>query len=254
MSRVEQDLMRRDHEAELERVRFSMMAQQRDADETLSRKTAECDGLSLGLGDVLARELTLRNQMEALRHRLAISDENLMLARSSLNGFADLGAKMKSIEVELEGARGRAYKLQVQNTQLEQKMNSDTREFDKANSNAKILESKINQLEADLASSREQLHSTEQLLVSAQRSLELTEGRCSSTHQQYESTKEKLDVCNKTLENERAIMQNLKDTLTLDVYRSLGATYQSMGAFLSAVGQPQISDNDGGTALKRESD
>ncbi|CAE6458212.1 unnamed protein product [Rhizoctonia solani] len=253
ISRLEQDLMRRDHQTELERVRLEITSQKNAAEEALSRKTAEYDTVFSGFKDVLARELALTSDMNHLREKLATSDENLRLTQSSLDEFANFGGKVKALELELEGARSRAYKLQVQNAQLEQNMNMATTELHKANSKAKQLESKVKQLEVDLVSSREKLGSTEQSLASTQRSLESMEEKCSSTYRQYESTKEKLGTCKETLENERMIMRNLKDTLTLDVYRSLGATHQSLGAFLSAIGQPPISE-EGNVLPKKESD
>ncbi|KAH7340187.1 hypothetical protein B0J17DRAFT_650262 [Rhizoctonia solani] len=149
---------------------------------------------------------------------------------------------VKVIERELEETREREHKLRLQKSHLEVelgKANLGATQPDEANA-------EIHQLKSDLASAQEELGST-------QRSLESLERKYSSTRRKYENCKEKLGTYKTRLENERTIVKKLQETLTPAAYKSLGATHETLGAFLSAMGLPPI--NDEGTAgPKEESD
>jgi hypothetical protein len=84
-------------------------------------------------------------------------------------------------------------------------------------------------------------------------SLDHKERKYSSARRKYESTKERLSVYKSRLENEQTLVKRLKETLTPDMYRSLGSTYATLGAFLSAVGLPQIKEENN-QMPKEESD
>jgi chromosome segregation ATPase len=135
------------------------------------------------------------------------------------------------LEQELGEIRDRENKHHLQKSHLELQLEK--------------AKAEIGELKSDLASTQEKLDST-------QSSLELLERKYSSARRKYGASKEKLGAYKTRLENERSIVKKLQDTLTPAAYKSLGATHETLGEFLSAMGLPSL--GGGTSSLKEESD
>ncbi|CAE6439575.1 unnamed protein product [Rhizoctonia solani] len=209
------------HQAE-QQARREAMAQKSAAEAAKSRAEVEQMRLKSELEGIISQKSTLPREQDGPEH-----------PRS--------GEHAKVTERELEDAREREQKLRLQKSHLEselEKANSGRTQPDEA-------KAEIDQLKSDLASAREELGAT-------QRSLESLERKYSSTRRKYENCKEKLGTYKTRLENERTIVKKLQETLTPAAYKSLGATHETLGAFLSAMGLPPINEETAGP--KEESD
>ncbi|CAE7077688.1 unnamed protein product [Rhizoctonia solani] len=102
----------------------------------------------------------------------------------------------------------------------------------------------IRQLQSNLERSKVDLTSTAEQLAFTKRSLELMEREHALTIKDYESAKERLEIYKQRLESEQTLALKLKDTLIPGVYRSLGATQESLNALMSAIGLPPTSKSD----------
>ncbi|CUA67886.1 hypothetical protein RSOLAG22IIIB_13554 [Rhizoctonia solani] len=253
MSALEKGLLQAARQAEQHALREAV-SQKSAADAVLSRQEVEQGWLRSELETASARESALSNDVNVLRGQLTISEGKLLLAQLSVKQLVNLSERIKALEMELEKAQSRSQKLQLQNSRLEQQIaNPDTTELDGTKAKAQQLEDTVKRLESDLTASHEQLESAKKSLESMQRSLESVQEKYSSTRGQYESAKAKLGMYKSRLENEQTIVQQLKDTFTPEVYRSLGATYETLGAFLSITGLPPI-DGEEHAGPKKELD
>ncbi|CAE6457620.1 unnamed protein product [Rhizoctonia solani] len=244
MALSEQSVVRLAHQTE-QNARREATAQKSAAEAELSRKGVEQGQLRVELNGVLTRESVLLKDNHTLRKLLAFAEGELKLVRSSLDDSEKCMQRVKTLESQLEEVQNRAHKLQLQNARLEQQQkHANTTELD-VKEKLKKSDSEVKHLRADLASTQEQLEA-------ARASLESTEQKCSSARRMYENTKEKLGTYKERLESEETIVHKLKGTLTPEVYRSLGATYEALGGFLSVVGLPPLCE--GGVAPKKESD
>ncbi|KAL5635266.1 hypothetical protein ACGC1H_003083 [Rhizoctonia solani] len=238
MALSEQSVARLAHQTE-QNARREATAQKSAAEAELSRKGVEQGQLRVELNGALTRESTLRKL-------LALTEGELKLVRSSLDESEKCKQRIKTLELQLEEVRHGAHKLQLQNSHLEQQQKrANAAELDDAKEKLKKSDSEVKHLRADLASTQEQLEA-------ARMSLESMEHKCSSAHQMYESAQEKLGTYKERLESEETIVHKLKGTLTPEVYRSLGATYEALGGFLSVVGLPPLCE--GNLEPKKESD
>ncbi|CAE6420115.1 hypothetical protein ACGC1H_004859 [Rhizoctonia solani] len=214
------------HQAE-QQARREAMAQKSAAEAAQSRAEAE--------------QMRLRSELENAIPPNSIPSregENLEPQRSAEN--ADV------LERDLEETRNREHKLQLRRSHLESELES---ELEKASLGATPLDkanAEIDRLKSELALAQEQLGST-------QRSLESLERKYSSTRRKYEISKEKLGTYKNRLENERSIVRKLQETLTPAAYKSLGATHETLGEFLSAMGLPPV-DDEGNVGPKEEYD
>ncbi|KDN35910.1 hypothetical protein RSAG8_11218, partial [Rhizoctonia solani AG-8 WAC10335] len=212
-------------------------------DAALAQGEAEKRRLHIELEDALSHKSNLSNDVNALRGQLAAAEEKLRQARSCPD---ESGERVKALKQELEEAQDRAGKLLLQKSYLEQQKDAATTELNDAKEKLQKSMSEVELLKVDLASAKEQLKAT-------QTSLESMEQKYSSTHRMYETIKTKLGMYKSRNENEQMTIQKLKDTLTPEVYKSLGATYETLGAFLSITGLPPI-DEEGHLGPKKESD
>ncbi|CAE6458223.1 unnamed protein product [Rhizoctonia solani] len=246
MALSEQDVVRIARQAE-QNARREAMAQKSAAEASLARKEAEYSRLRAELEEALSRESVLLSDVKMLRGDLAKAEEGLRTAQSSLDESQKTSEQIKFLKQELEEARDRAHKLQLQKLYLEeQQSRSDAAEFEDARE-------KIQKLKAEVKRSNSELASTLEKLESTQRALEAKERKCSSTRGKYERIKEKLGAHKARLENERTLIGKLRDTLTPEAYRSLGATHETLGAFPSAMGSP-LAVEEGNDTHKEESD
>ncbi|CAE6524769.1 unnamed protein product [Rhizoctonia solani] len=208
------------HQAE-QQARREAMAQKSAAEAAQSRAEVEKERLRSEFESIISQKSTLSNK------------------DGSEPPSAEEHAKMQR---DLEETQDREYKLQLRYSHLEselEKAKLGTTRRDSAST-------EIDQLKSDLALAREQLDST-------QRTLESLERKHSSTRRKYGICKEKLGTYKTRLENERSIVEKLQETLTPAAYKSLGATHETLGAFLSAMGLPPM-DDEGNTGPKEESD
>ncbi|CUA72204.1 hypothetical protein RSOLAG22IIIB_00867 [Rhizoctonia solani] len=209
------------HQAE-QQARREAMAEKSAAEAAQSRAEAE--------------QMRLRSELENLTSQKSMppaEGDNLALLGS--DGHAEVLGDLKK-------AGDQEHKIQLRRSHLEselEKAKSGATPLDKANT-------EIDRLKSDLVLAREQLDST-------QRSLESLERKYSSTRRKYENSKEKLGTYKNRLENERTIVKKLQETLTPAAYKSLGATHETLGEFLSAMGLPPVRD-EGNTGPKEESD
>ncbi|CAE6508829.1 unnamed protein product [Rhizoctonia solani] len=244
MATSEHEVIRMANQAE-QIARREAMAQKSAAESALSRKEVEQDRLRTEHESATSQLSALLRDVEILRGQLETAENKLNLAQLSSNEFAKSSDRVKALEAELGEAQDRAQKLQLYKSRMEeQNTNPDNTGLDDMRGKNKLLKSEIKQLKSDLASALEQLQST-------QRSLESRVLKCSSARAKYERTKEKLGVYKARLENERIIMEKLKETLTPEVYKSLGVMHETLGAFLSAMGSPSVGD-EGNTEPKEE--
>ncbi|CAE6487964.1 unnamed protein product [Rhizoctonia solani] len=210
------------HRAE-QQARREAMAQKSAAEAAQSRAEAE--------------QMRLRSELEkAIPQNSTPSREEDNPEPQGSEEVADV------LERDLEETRDREHKLQLRKSHLES-------ELEKANLGAITLEqanAEIDRLKSDLVLAQEQLGST-------QRSLESLERKYSSTRRKYENSKEKLGTYKSRLENERSIVKRLQETLTPAAYKSLGATHETLGEFLSAMGLPPVND-EGNVGPKEEYD
>lgn len=242
----EQDIIRAAHKAE-QSARREAMSQKSAAEAALSRNEVEQERLRSDLGIALSHKSALSNDVDSLREQLATTDEKLKLAQSLLGEFTNSSERVKTLESELEEARDQVHKLELQKSQLEQHGTIPASpEPNSQRLKIKELKSLVKQLKSDLASTEEQLTST-------QKSLDSTERKYSSARRRYESAKAKVGTYKARLENEQTLVKKLKDTLTPEAYQSLGATHETLGAFLSAMGLPPASE-DGSNQPKEESE
>ncbi|CAE6537751.1 unnamed protein product [Rhizoctonia solani] len=243
----EQDVIRKAYQAE-QNARREATAQKSAAEAAVSRKEVEQGRLRAELEAALFQKSALMDDVELLHGRLTATEERLKIVQSSSNESARSDERFSSLKLELEEAQDRAHKLQLQKSRLEaqQGIKSETTELDDARAKIKQLKSEVKRFKSDFASIQGRLEST-------QKSLETKERKCSSTRRRYESTKVKLGIYKARLENEQILMQKLKDTLTPEAYRSLGATHETLGAFLSAIGLPPA-NKEGSPGPKEESD
>ncbi|CEL52485.1 hypothetical protein RSOLAG1IB_01026 [Rhizoctonia solani AG-1 IB] len=161
--------------------------------------------------------------------RIASRQPTLLMEENGSGGSSK--PRTELLEQELGEIRDRENKHHLQKSHLELQLEK--------------AKAEIGELKSDLASTQEKLDST-------QSSLELLERKYSSARRKYGASKEKLGAYKTRLENERSIVKKLQDTLTPAAYKSLGATHETLGEFLSAMGLPSL---DGGTSsLKEESD
>ncbi|KAG8755318.1 hypothetical protein FRC11_006135 [Ceratobasidium sp. 423] len=209
------------HQAE-QQARREAMAQKSAAEAAQSRAEVEQGRLRSELENIISQKSTQSNKY------------------SSEPPCSEGHVKM--LERALEETRDREYKLQLRSSHLEselEKAKLGTTQPDNASA-------EVDQLKSDLASAREQLDST-------QRALESLDRKYSSTRRKYGNCKEKLGAYKTRLENERSIVKKLQETLTPAAYESLGATHETLGAFLSAMGLPPM-DDEGNAGPKEESD
>ncbi|KAF8682357.1 hypothetical protein RHS04_02841 [Rhizoctonia solani] len=165
-------------------------------------------------------QVRLLTEIEKMSRQLTLPREGA--------GSAGSEGYIKSLEQDREEALDLNNKYCLQNSHLESQLETANTE--------------IGQLKVDLASAHEKLDST-------QKSLESLERKYSSTRRRYEMSKEKLGTYKARLENERSIVRRLQDTLTPAAYKSLGATHETLGEFLSAMGLPPIEQ---GTSVPKE--
>ncbi|KAF8710548.1 hypothetical protein RHS03_02492, partial [Rhizoctonia solani] len=165
-------------------------------------------------------QVRLLTEIEKMSRQLTLPREGA--------GSAGSEGYIKSLEQDREEALDLNNKYRLQNSHLESQLETANTE--------------IGQLKVDLASAHEKLDST-------QKSLESLERKYSSTRRRYEMSKEKLGTYKARLENERSIVRRLQDTLTPAAYKSLGATHETLGEFLSAMGLPPIEQ---GTSVPKE--
>ncbi|GAB1517147.1 hypothetical protein RhiTH_000191 [Rhizoctonia solani] len=165
-------------------------------------------------------QVRLLTEIEKISRQLTLPREGASPAGSE--GY------IKSLEQDREEALDLNNKYCLQNSHLESQLETANTE--------------IGQLKVDLASAHEKLDST-------QKSLESLERKYSSTRRRYEMSKEKLGTYKARLENERSIVRRLQDTLTPAAYKSLGATHETLGEFLSAMGLPPVEQ---GTSVPKE--
>ncbi|KAJ1310479.1 hypothetical protein OPQ81_007212 [Rhizoctonia solani] len=164
-----------------------------------------------------------QSRAEAEQMRLESELKSIVSKKSRLSREEDssdpLGSveHTKVLERDLEEMRHRQRKDQLRMSKLESELEQAKAEIDR--------------LKSDLASAQERQDSTQQSLESLQR-------KYSSTSRKYESSKERLGIYKSRLENERSIVKKLQETLTPAAYKSLGATHETLGAFLSAMGLP----------------
>ncbi|CAE7077727.1 unnamed protein product [Rhizoctonia solani] len=235
MATSEQEVIATANQAE-RAARREAMAQKSAAESSLSRKEVEQDRLRAELEFVTSQQSALLRDVEILRGQLATAENRLNLAQSSSDEFAKSSDRIKALETELGEVQDRAHKLQLYKSRMEeQNTNSDNTGVDDMRGKIKILKSEIKQMKSDLASAHEQLESTQRALDSRMR-------KCSSTRAKYESTKAKLGVYKARLENERIIMEKLKETLTPAAYKSLGVIHETLGAFLSTMDLSPVGD------------
>ncbi|CAE6492862.1 unnamed protein product [Rhizoctonia solani] len=243
MAVSEQNIIRTAHQAE-QTARREAMAQKSAAEAALSRKEVEQGRLRAELDSALSQKEALSAEVDSLRRQLAAPEDRLKSIQSSSESTRS-NEQIKTLETGLEDAQGRAHKLQLYGSHMEEKQETnDTTELDKMKTKVKRLKSEVKQLTSDLVTTQEQLES-------AQKSLESKERKCSSTRRRYENTKTKLGIYKARLENECALIQKLKETLTPAAYQSLGETHETLGAFLSAIGLPPV-DEEGNGAPKEE--
>ncbi|CAE6419032.1 unnamed protein product [Rhizoctonia solani] len=243
MAVSEQQVLQTAHLAE-QGARREAMTQKSAAEATLSRNKVEQDRLHSDLEQALAQKSALFNDVNDLRGQLAAAEEKLRLANSSLDQSSHRSERIKTLELESEAAQDQIHKLQLK-LRLHD-TNSDPNKPDDTGGKIKELKSKVKQLKFDLARTHEQLGST-------QKSLESMERKYSSSRRKYENTKAKLGTYKARLENEQTLLIKLKDTLTPAAYQSLGATHETLGAFLSAIGLPSVDEQENAGA-KEESD
>ncbi|KDN35915.1 hypothetical protein RSAG8_11223, partial [Rhizoctonia solani AG-8 WAC10335] len=214
MSISEQDVLRAAHEAE-QRARREAMLQKSAAEAALSQAEVEQGRLRAALEVALSVDSAQPNGMEALY---------------GLGATADGGHSEALDRVQ----------------ESHQQMNLDPTALGDPQATTQRLKSEVEQLKSDLAATQERLGST-------QRSLESMKQIHSSALEQHESTKGELETYKLRLEDEQTLMKNLKDKLIPEVYKSLGATHETLGAFLSAMGEPPASE-PGDSILKEELD
>ncbi|KEP49751.1 hypothetical protein V565_093830 [Rhizoctonia solani 123E] len=205
MSISEHDILRAAHEAE-QRARREAMLQKSAAETALSQAEVE--------------QGRLRTALEATL--------SVQLAHSNSTGTLS-GYEGKPLQQHSEEAPNRVQELSSERSVVgQQKTKSDTTELDEARVT-------IQRLKSEVATANDQLWSS-------QLSLELLERRHSSSLEQHDSTRDELEAYKLRLENEQTHMKKLKERLIPEVYRSLGATHETLGAFLSAMGEPPASD------------
>ncbi|CAE6524772.1 unnamed protein product [Rhizoctonia solani] len=246
MAVSEQEVLRTAHQTE-QRARREVLSQKSALEAALSRKEAEQYRFHSDIEALFAQKTALCDDVDKLRERLAAAEDRLILAQPSSEHCMQCDVRTKTLEVELETARDQAHKLQLQKSRLEEcEVNPSAHELEDARGRIKKLKSKIKELKTDLAQTHEQLGS-------AQQSLESMERKRSSSRRKYESTKAKLGTYKARLENEQNLLMKLRDTLTPAAYHSLGATHETLGAFLSAMGLPPVSEEEN-AGPKEESD
>ncbi|KAL5635263.1 hypothetical protein ACGC1H_003080 [Rhizoctonia solani] len=246
MAVSEQDVIQKAHQAE-QVARREAMSQKSAAEAALSRREVEQSWLRTELDAAICQKSNLSNDLENLRGQFAVLEEDLKLARSSLDMATKSNERVESLQLELEEAQDRAQKLQLQQSHTEQgEAKFDITKLEDAKTKIKQLKSRVKQLKSNLAVTQEQLDSTQQ-------SLESKEQKCLLTRRRYKTTKAKLGAYKTWLGNERALLQKLRTTLTPAAYKSLGATHETLGAFLSAMGLPPVGE-DGNTGPKEESE
>ncbi|CAE6458232.1 unnamed protein product [Rhizoctonia solani] len=239
MALSEQDIVRMAHEAE-QTARREAMAQKSATEAALSRARVDQNRLRSELEAVLIQKSDLSNEMDVLRRQFAESQESLQQALSGSQQSTETNERIKVLERELEEAQDRAHKLQLQRLDMEQQHSPqlpDTPELDHAKAKIQKLKSKVRELKSELSSTQQQLETT-------QISLQAVERKYDSSRQKRELTKEKLVAYKSRLQNEETITQRLKDKLTPETYKSLGETYEALGAFLSAIQLPPVGQED----------
>lgn len=214
------------HEAE-KQARREALAQKSAAEAAQARVEAEQARLLAGLGNAQPSKV-----VETLRIQLAAVEEKLKEAQDSLAESTKADERIKALEAQLEEAQDQSHKLQIQKSELKlllEEARSEAAQPDKS--------AEVERLEAELGSAQEKLESTQKSLEAMQRKYSMKQGK-------YEATREKLGRYKARLQSENAIIKKLQETLTPAAYNSLGATHQTLGAFLSAMGLPPIGDQE----------
>ncbi|KEP49755.1 hypothetical protein V565_093870 [Rhizoctonia solani 123E] len=209
----------------------------------LAQEETEKRQLSIGIQEIQSHGSALLNEVNTLRGQLTAAEETL---RQEQPYPEESSERIKALKKELEEASDREQKLLLQKSHLEQHKNAFETELNDSKEKLHKSSAEVEQLKVDLAFTHEQLNAIE-------RSLESMEKKYSLTRRMYESTKAKLDMYKSRHENEQTTVQKLKDTLTPEVYRSLGAAYENLGAFLAITGLPPM-DHEGYAEPKKESD
>ncbi|CAE6492867.1 unnamed protein product [Rhizoctonia solani] len=217
MSISEQDVLRVAYEAE-QRARREAMSQKSAAQAALSQAEVEQDRLRAALGAKLSIERAQSIDTE---------------------GLYGTDYDVKPSQPQSEETQGRVHNTHLEefHTEERQKMQSDTNELDEAKITIRRLHSDFQKLKFELASTQGQLESTQCSLDSVTR-------KHSSTLEEYKGAKEELETYKLKLENEQMLMKKLKDKLIPEVHKSLGATNETLKAFLSTMEQPPASKAD----------
>lgn len=230
MAVSEQNVVLIAHEAE-KQARREALTQKSAAEAAQSRAEAEKARLLAELENPQPSK-----DVEHLRVQLVGVEADL---QDSLTKSTKASERIKALEAELEDAMDRAHKLQIQKSDMERELKEARSSAAQLDESAKMIE----KLKAELGSAEEKLEST-------QRSLETMQRKCSTRRQKHEATRVKLGTYKEQLESQRAIVKTLRETLTPAAYKTLGATHQTLGAFLSAMGLPPMDDQE----PKEESD
>ncbi|CAE6455886.1 unnamed protein product [Rhizoctonia solani] len=228
MSISEQDVLRVAYEAE-QRARREAMSQKSAAQVALSQAEVEQDRLRAALGAKLSIERAQSIDTEGLYG----TDYDVKPSQPQTD------YDVKPSQPQSEETQGRVHNTHLEefHTEERQKMQSDTNELDEAKITIRRLHSDFQKLKFELASTQGQLESTQCSLDSVTR-------KHSSTLEEYKGAKEELETYKLKLENEQMLMKKLKDKLIPEVHKSLGATNETLKAFLSTMEQPPASKAD----------
>ncbi|KAH7342160.1 hypothetical protein B0J17DRAFT_290284 [Rhizoctonia solani] len=208
-------------------IRVASQAAQRVSRESVTEKIALDAALSLGK----VKHDQLRAELEAtlLYGPSTREDEGKQkMAHSCACQHAGHNERVAALKRELKENQDR-------HTRDQEKAQLNATELNEAKSTIQQLKYEFKRSQSDLSFTQEQLESTKQLLES-------TEQNYVSILEEHERTKEKLETYKTWLENEQTLMQKLEDTLIPEVYKSLGATQATLGAFLSAMGLLQAKE------------
>ncbi|CUA73082.1 hypothetical protein RSOLAG22IIIB_05147 [Rhizoctonia solani] len=185
----------------------------------------------------LQRELKDTRERHLQEQRKMESDATAKLNEAKAT-IQQLNSDSKRLESDLQSTQDKLKSTQESMESMGKECASaklGTTELIDAKAATLRLQSDAEQSKFELASVREQLDSTRRLLESKEREY-------ASVLKEHDGAKGKLETCKNRLENEQILVLKLRDMLISEAYKSLGASHESLGVIMRAMGIPPAAE------------